>query len=52
MNKLSRIIYKFTIGGNIVAGLINLLIIHNYILGVNQLLVAWFMFMYYNERNK
>lgn len=51
MNKVLKIVYKCAIGINVLAGLVSI-INHNYVLGVNQFLVAWFMFLYYSEKNK
>ena len=51
MNKVMKIVYKCAIGINVLASLVSI-IGHNYILGVNQFLVAWFMFLYYKEANK
>jgi len=51
MNKITRILYQLAISANILAGLMSF-ITQNYLLGLNQLLVGWFMFLYYKERNK
>ena len=51
MNKTMKIIYKGVIVTNVLAGLVSI-ISQNYILGLNQLLVAWFVFLYYREANK
>jgi hypothetical protein len=51
MNKITRILYQLAISANILAGLMSF-ITQNYLLGMNQFLVSWFMFIYYKERNK
>ena len=48
MNKTMKIVYKCGIGINILAGLVSIISL-NYVLGMNQILVAWFMYLYYNE---
>jgi hypothetical protein len=51
MNKTIKFFYQSAIVINILAGLTSI-ISQNYLLGVNQFLVGWFMFMYYKEINK
>jgi len=52
MNKFEKVLYLLAISSNVGAGLISI-IGHNYVLGLNQLLVAWFMFLHYkNKTNK
>ena len=51
MNKFEKIFYKGVIITNVLAGLVSI-ISQSYILGLNQLLVAWFTFLYYKEANK
>jgi hypothetical protein len=51
MNKTIKIFYQSAIVINILAGLISI-ISQNYLLGLNQFLVSWFMFLYYKEINK
>jgi hypothetical protein len=51
MNKITRILYQLAISANVLAGITSI-ISYNYLLGMNQFLVGWFMFMYYKERNK
>jgi len=51
MSKISKILYQSAIAVNFLAGLASI-ITHNYILGINQFLVSWFVFLYYNEKNK
>jgi hypothetical protein len=51
MNKITRILYQSAIIANILAGITSLLT-RDYLLGVNQFLVSWFMFMFYKEKNK
>ena len=51
MNKFEKILYLSAVGLNVGAGLMNV-ILQNWILGVNQLCLAWFMFMYYKNRTK
>lgn len=51
MSKFEKIFNKGVIIVNVLAGLVSI-ISQNYILGLNQLLVAWFVFLYYREANK
>jgi hypothetical protein len=51
MSKFEKIFSKGVIIINVLAGLVSI-ICHNYVLGMNQLLVAWFAFLYYNEMKK
>jgi len=51
MNKTLKIAYKCAMGLNVLAGLISL-ISQNYVLGLTQLNVALFMFLYYIEKSK
>jgi len=51
MSKTIKILYQLAIVVNILAGITSI-VSQNYLLGGNQFLVSWFMFMYYKEINK
>ena len=51
MNKFEKVIYPSAVVVNVGAGLMNM-ILQNWILGVNQLCLAWFMFLYYKNKTK
>jgi hypothetical protein len=51
MSKSRKIFYQLAIAVNILAGITSI-VSQNYLLGVNQFLVSWFIFMYYKEINK
>lgn len=51
MNKTRKIFHQLAIAVNILAGITSI-VSQNYILGINQFLVSWFVFLYYKEINK
>lgn len=51
MNKFEKIVFLSGITISILAGVMNLFI-QNWTMGVTQLSLAWFMFLYYKNRTK
>jgi len=51
MNKFEKIMYLLLIGLNVGAGVLSL-ILQNWAMGVNQLALAWFVFLYYKNKTK
>jgi hypothetical protein len=51
MNKIEKIIFAVGISGGVIASILNL-IGCNWMLGTTQLLLAFFMYLYYQSSNK